>query len=256
MSRKKQILEMSYETFEDILKTGVYSIVSKIDGKFYVGSAANFSKGGFYSRWSVHLVNLENNKHHNKHLQAAWNKYGRENFSFKILEFCEPKETIELEQIYIDLSKHDLLYNFCLTAGSFLGMKHDPKTLTGRRNPNIVNYSVISPEGILYEGENLKDFARSKNISPTNLHHVISGRYVHSEGWTSSFENHNKYKKYYELRGITKYYKKYIVRLPAKIAKSEKRIVLGYYSNLEEAKFSRDLAEVIWNFKYKIQRKK
>ena len=48
---------------------GIYKIINKVNGKYYVGSSLNINK-----RWSVHKSALSKNKHHNDHLQNAWNK--------------------------------------------------------------------------------------------------------------------------------------------------------------------------------------
>lgn len=79
-------------------KCGVYSIFNLINGKRYVGSSIDI-----YNRLHEHFHNLKNNKAHNKHLQAAWNKYGEDAFKFNILEYCDVDKQFEQEQYYIDL---------------------------------------------------------------------------------------------------------------------------------------------------------
>jgi group I intron endonuclease len=106
---------------------GVYRIVNNINGKLYIGSTG--SKGGFKKRWSYHLTDLRQNKHHSRHLQRDWNKYGEESFIFEILEIIEDftKETLLIrEQHYLDLYKSydvNLGYNICKIAVSSLGVK-------------------------------------------------------------------------------------------------------------------------------------
>ena len=55
--------------------TGVYCIKNIFNGKVYIGSAS--SGGGIKSRWAWHKRDLQNNRHPNRHLQYAWNKYGK-----------------------------------------------------------------------------------------------------------------------------------------------------------------------------------
>lgn len=97
--------------------SGVYEIRNTLNNKRYIGSSINI-----YRRWRDHKRMLNLNVHPNKHLQAAWNKYGEKHFVFKILETCEPiKDTILfLEQKYLDLKPE---YNNSPTAGSNLGWK-------------------------------------------------------------------------------------------------------------------------------------
>lgn len=59
----------------------IYKIINLINNKFYVGSTNNH-----YERFRVHRNRLRGNKHHSKHLQAAWNKYGEESFVFHVIE--------------------------------------------------------------------------------------------------------------------------------------------------------------------------
>lgn len=77
---------------------GIYKIVNKVDGKFYIGSSVDLNK-----RKSTHKYELRSRRHHNEYLQNAFNKYGEENFSFEIVEVVEDKGMlIEREQHYID----------------------------------------------------------------------------------------------------------------------------------------------------------
>lgn len=109
------------------LKTGVYAIRNRVNQKRYVGSAAK----SLDSRWYFHRWELRNRSHGNRHLQAAWNKYGEGSFVFEVLEKCEPEVCLEREQYWIDVyqSCNDKRgYNICPAAGSRLGAKHTDKT--------------------------------------------------------------------------------------------------------------------------------
>ena len=59
------------------LKSGIYKITCLQNGRVYVGQAINIK-----DRWTSHMQCLNRNKHHNIHLQRAWNKYGEECFKF------------------------------------------------------------------------------------------------------------------------------------------------------------------------------
>lgn len=78
--------------------TGIYIIQNSKNKKIYIGSAININK-----RWACHISLLKNNKHNNKHLQLSWNKYGFENFNFRIIEYCEKEILLEREQYYLNL---------------------------------------------------------------------------------------------------------------------------------------------------------
>lgn len=91
-----------------LYKSGIYKIINIINNKFYVGSAFNLKKRKF-----DHFRNLSLNKHVNKHLQRAYNKYGKDHFKFEILEIVQRYENesklefrkrlvYEKEQFYLD----------------------------------------------------------------------------------------------------------------------------------------------------------
>ncbi len=104
---------------------GVYIIKNVINNKFYIGSSFNI-----INRWESHIRELKKNKHKNKYLQRAWNKYGEENFKFEILELIEDtKYLLNREQYWIDkLHACKLGYNLCPIAGSTLGIKLSKET--------------------------------------------------------------------------------------------------------------------------------
>lgn len=80
---------------------GIYKIVNKINGKFYIGETFNIPE-----RWVKHKRNLRKNRHHCAHLQNAWNKYGQDHFDFLIIEETVNLSKLELrslEQKYFNL---------------------------------------------------------------------------------------------------------------------------------------------------------
>lgn len=79
---------------------GIYKIENKVNGKVYIGESNNIKK-----RWDEHIEDLNNNKHHSYKLQIAWNKYGKDNFSFEILEEIDKLETqykTTMQLIYLE----------------------------------------------------------------------------------------------------------------------------------------------------------
>lgn len=62
---------------------------------------------------------FKNNKHDNPYLQNAYNKYGKNNFKFEIIEECIVDNLISREQYYLDKMKpwkREIGYNICITA--------------------------------------------------------------------------------------------------------------------------------------------
>lgn len=123
------------------LNTGIYEIKNTITGKRYIGSAAKT----FKKRWNLHKWQLKKNNHHNSHLQNSWNKYGADNFEFKILEYVAPEFCTQRETWWIQLFGTDTIelgYNLTSSGESILGFKHSQSTIehlreinTGEKNP-------------------------------------------------------------------------------------------------------------------------
>lgn len=123
-----------------INKTGIYKIVNKINNHTYYGSAAN----SFKHRWNGHKHQLNKNKHGNIHLQRAWNKYGANNFEFKIILLCDPNMCLYYEQLFLDKYWDNCVncYNIYKTAGSPYGIKQSNET---RQKKSIANSGSKNP---------------------------------------------------------------------------------------------------------------
>ena len=84
-------------------KAGVYKISNSIDGRAYIGSSGHLRR-----RMKEHANDLSKNIHGNKFLQNAYNKYGKENFKFDILEIISfdvpdiTSECLRKEKLFID----------------------------------------------------------------------------------------------------------------------------------------------------------
>jgi group I intron endonuclease len=105
---------------------GIYQIRNKTNNKVYVGRSVDI-----YDRWREHKKDLRHNKSTCTYLQNAWNKYGEQNFEFKILELCSREKLLEKEQSYLDLYKsyeEDNGYNINPTALGPLGLKQSEET--------------------------------------------------------------------------------------------------------------------------------
>jgi group I intron endonuclease len=101
--------------------SGIYKILNKANGKFYIGSAIDFTL-----RWAQHKYLLRLNNHDSSLLQNTWNKYGEDAFEFTIIEHCEKEKTLEREQFWLDWTKcynREIGYNFRKNAHSNLGVK-------------------------------------------------------------------------------------------------------------------------------------
>lgn len=87
-------------------KSGIYQIRNIQNNYVYIGSSKNL-----FERYKFHFSVLKRNKHENPYLQGAYNKYGKENFTFEILEYCEPEIRFNIEQYWIDRFYGNNCYN-------------------------------------------------------------------------------------------------------------------------------------------------
>ena len=75
---------------------GIYKITNLVNGKVYIGQSVDI-----YERWAEHKYNMSYTKYQNILLYKAFHKYGIENFSFDIIDYCVPEELNEKEIYYI-----------------------------------------------------------------------------------------------------------------------------------------------------------
>lgn len=102
--------------------TGIYIILNTKNHKAYIGKAKNIK-----ARWRKHRYELNDNIHHNNHLQSAWNKYGAKAFKFKVLEYCSADQMNEREQYHVRIYRaNKLAYN--LTDGGDGGTNPSEET--------------------------------------------------------------------------------------------------------------------------------
>ena len=107
--------------------SAIYGIRHIASGRIYVGSAVRTN-----ARWRQHRSQLQRGTHHSRYLQAAWSKYGAEDFEFVVLEIVPtPDELLVRENEWISSSMAaDRRYGFncCPVAGSQLGMSIPMRT--------------------------------------------------------------------------------------------------------------------------------
>lgn len=152
---------------------GIYKIKNLTNGKYYIGSAANF-----YKRMEQHLYYLKKNIHHSIHLQRAWNKYGAHVFIFGLIEEVnDQKQLIQREQFYIDTLAPE--YNVCPTAGSRLGSLQTKETIEKIRK-NATKFWL---------GKNLSEDTKKK-IGDANRGHKHSAEAIAKIAFHSQGENH------------------------------------------------------------------
>lgn len=81
---------------EDKKKSGIYKIINTENNKVYIGKALDI-----YRRIKDHVTYLNTrNKNENRHLINSWHKYGRECFTYEVVEYIEDVDKIAERELY------------------------------------------------------------------------------------------------------------------------------------------------------------
>lgn len=178
---------------------GIYKIINKINGKYYVGSSCYI-----YDRWLNHKRKLNCCSHVNPHLQNAWNKYKSEAFDFVIEEITTNENRLMIEQKYLDKAKlDDNVYNtsFIASGGAIwknginpmLGKHHSEKTkkawseqrrgLGTKHSDKTIHKFVNLKTGEKFAGTRC-DLHYQKNVPYHGISRIVSGKRKHYCQWS------------------------------------------------------------------------
>jgi len=176
--------------------SGIYKIINKIDGKYYVGSSKDIVTPNI-GRWYMHKYELNKKTHTNDYLQNAWNKYGEDSFEFIIVEKCNPDQLLIVEQKYLDDTKKErnLSYNLSFIAGNIemtndvrqkISAKSRARLKDKTKHPNYDAkiyklYNRITNDTFLGTRQ---DFILKYNDKHFSINHLISGKFHSTNGWT------------------------------------------------------------------------
>jgi len=179
-------LSRNFYLFVDIMnKKGIYKIVNKTNGKYYVGSSINVDV-----RIRGHKLKLRKNIHENPKLQSSFNKHGIDNFDFIFVEPIEVNENLLLiEQKYLDICKENPILSYNLNYNAEmprLGTKHSDKSkkqMTESRSDKLVYsfFNVVTNE--TFVGKR-REFYTTFNLHPQGVYEMIKGNTKSTKNWT------------------------------------------------------------------------
>jgi len=113
---------------------GTYIIKNKQNGKVYVGSSVDIT-----DRWGTHRRSLRKGTHHSIKLQRAWDKYGEDNFTFKVLRVCLRDYLITNEQALLDSTNaYTHGYNCSKDAGRVTISRRKRKMAARKARPKLI----------------------------------------------------------------------------------------------------------------------
>lgn len=227
----------------------IYAIKCDKTNKCYVGSTCQFSR-----RKSRHLRELNNNIHHSKKLQRAWNKHEQNSFYFEILESnVNNTDLLKKEENWINyMNSYEDGYNSYKTPftspkgelnGMFQKQPHNKGLASSKRRP-IVSYDLNTGHVKYY------DFS-SQPMREEGLH----------PSYTSTFKKLLKSKGrlwfYLEDFNFSFFKEKYIRVIDKGISLRGKKRSLESRSNISKGKKNKKMSsEHIINLKLSLQNKK
>lgn len=133
---------------------GIYKITNLLNQKVYIGQSIDIKK-----RWKEHCITIDNCAIH-----QAIQKYGKENFSFEVLEECD-QSLLNVKEIYY-IEKYNSYYNgYNMTLGGE-GASHPVKL-----SDNEVNQIITLLKENQFSLSEIADFfsVSTKTISDINL---------------------------------------------------------------------------------------
>ena len=97
------------------------------------------------TRWKTHQNLLRQNIHPNQHLQNSVNKYGLQNFDFKIIKYSKILYLNRFEKLYIRTKKtYNSKYGYNKTMGGDGGRIHEDSMNKRLSNNNKIGVKYVS----------------------------------------------------------------------------------------------------------------
>ena len=142
--------------------SGIYFIVCKATGRFYVGSALDL-----LMRRRTHWNALRGGKHGNKYLQRAWRRHGEANFEFQVVELVRPSRLLATEQSWLNKTR-------CIDRS--IGFNILPRAFSSSSAAVQPRKGFFDPSGRPVIIKNLHKFCRQNRLSFTAMAQLYHGR--------------------------------------------------------------------------------
>ena len=105
---------------------GIYKYQNKLNGKIYIGQSTDIER-----RYQQHLWDAEKRPEQGTGIDLAINKYGINNFTFEIIEQCNPEQLDERERFWIEyFNSYTEGYNRTPGGSALRGEEHPRAILT------------------------------------------------------------------------------------------------------------------------------
>jgi group I intron endonuclease len=166
------------------MKSGIYKIKNIITGVVYIGKSKNVIQ-----RKNAHFSALNLNKHNNPHLQNSYNKHGKDNFTFEILEYCNIEDLGLRELYYLSLYKDN--YNIIQTIDNRQSFPQEMKDkmklsrILKGLTKSIYSKNLITNE--IQKWDSIKECSKKLNIFRKSIQDVLNNKTYTSKNYTFSY---------------------------------------------------------------------
>ena len=160
---------------------GIYCIENTCNNKKYIGQTTNTTY-----RFRNHKHSLKTNIQRNSHLQNAWNKYGKENFKFFIIQECEETSLNLLELYWITF------YN---TLSENEGYNIKEAGGNGRHSEESKKKMSYSRKGKKHSKSRIKNISKALTGRALSETHKANVKKNHADVSSSNNPNFGKKKK-------------------------------------------------------------
>jgi group I intron endonuclease len=171
---------------------GIYEIINLVNNKKYIGQSVDIR-----TRLNKHKSSLKHNRHHNSHLQAAYNKYGADNFRFNIIESNVSINSLDtLERYYIYIFKAtNSDYGYNIENGGHEGKKlsEEHKAKIGAANKRLSDEDRTEHMNKLIKDRGFKNYTEYRNELAKNRGFKSHAAYQKKLANDKGFKNKNQY---------------------------------------------------------------
>lgn len=157
---------------------GIYKIQNKTNGKIYIGQSVNIIKRFYMHRYNAFAAKKKDIYH--LYLYEAIRKYGKDGFTYEIIEECKPEQLDKREQYWIKFYKSnekDCGYN--LSSG---GNDRYTRELTSNSNITSRKNKVLEIKDLLRNSDiSIQEIAKKYNMTTASITNINRGHSWHFE---------------------------------------------------------------------------
>ena len=185
---KKSRTEQNFDDLILIDVQGIYKIINKNNGKYYVGSSVDIKE-----RWNEHQRNLLSGKHVNPKLQASWNLHSQDAFQFVVVEeipTATRKILLEAEQKYLDTARTETSnsYNikFIANGWDWTNGKLIGSLVRGKDHNNYCHdvHEFINQKTFETFVGTRCDFYKKYKLEKKSVRALVLGKFKQTKGWS------------------------------------------------------------------------